>query len=1268
MTRQSNVTVEQGFTKIQRAKPQRSRFFRSLRMLAILSVLAIIVACLSVPFALSNAGLITKLVNQYAGLDPLHVDIGEIEIGWFSPLKLEKVRVMDAGGVELLRVDEIETQMSLLNLATNYSNIRNVYIRQIRLAVDVQPETTSLEEALQPLLAKWQSTEPVVETPASTSAISIEGTVQIENATVLARDSVTGQQWEFNISEAIIPIPKDFKQVPKVSLVGRVAQIDDAGNLILRSTGQFEAKVEPIANASNISEANSLVDTAQMHLTINTSGLPLEWMSLVKRRLGWFPIEQINGSATVQAEIDFLSLNSITANIATAQLDRVRIDAPEYFGQSGATMNQIRLAGDIRLSNNHIQTDRMQLTSDVGFIRTTAKVPWPFENPSLTRPWVPGADLTVDGEIDLARLLQVAPEIIALQDQTRLTSGKATLSLRHTQDKNSSTGMPRAILDIRLGALQAEYAGNQLVWDEALQVQTQLVPPASASQQDVEFQVNCKAEFCDIQGQGTLNYGQVVAKVDLDKLERRLSQWVKLPTESLSGSANATLNWQQQAEDRIIASAKVDTTALSVILPSGKLDEPAWQGIASATLQLKGLEVVQVDRAEAKLTSAREKFDVVMNTPLRFAELPAGSPPPRPTTAVANIRCDLAACLNRCKILTGVDPGVNASGIFIVQAESTIDNLNPVLETATFETTDLTLIGDGYVIREPRIQGNFRGRLDTNDIAGMQIDELIAQAESFALTAKDSASDQTGYLRNGQAAFRVDPARLMKSYQSTAVTTNGQPADEYAVGGDMTGQVQWWLNSKQADWQISVDAKDLVVSQIASPASSAAKLVSATTSISPNGETKIWEEPQVKMDAKGTYVFDDGSLDLPTFVVQSEWIAVAGSTQYLATKTQTEVNCSGQVTYDMKTVTERLKPYIGTFATVRGQRTEPFQFRWLARNDSTSSWTDSLTAKTTIGWDEAQMVGIVIGNSSVPISINKGVLVTATEIPISQGTLRWDLQSNLAAEPMKISQKPQTVLDHVAITPEMCSGWLKYIAPLVSEVAAVQGQLSLEIERAEISPFNYLDQTVAGKLFVHGANVGPGPLSDQLIGIARQIRAMRKGLTLDPSTINDDLWVQMPEQKISFTVDQGNITHRDVQLKIGDVLVTTSGAVSLDGKLQMVARVPIQQQWVAENQLLASLAGQTLDVPIGGTLQQPRLDFSSIGSVTQQLVTAGVQKAAQKQIDKGLNKLLGPLQNQLEPLQQQIQALPNQLPAMPQLPQLPNFGFPGFGAPAQPKQ
>ncbi len=1250
----SRDTSDDAYSKV-RSNGGRKRRFSRLRLMGIGLLVFCVGLILAVPFVASNAGLATSLINRFAGVDPLTVQLKSVSIGWFSPLKLENLRVLDERGTELLQVGEIETQLSIWSLMTNYTDLRTVYIRQTKVSVDVQPNMTSLEEALKPILAKYATPEDTtVEVPDDSGAPASEftGTIQIENAAVLARDSVTNEQWEFSITDAVIPLPSSNVPVPEIEINGRVAQVDATGSLILKSTGQFQAIVASTKNDQSLLATVPNSPSSSMHVTLATNGMPLEWISLVKRRLGDLPIDAMTGSATMQADIDVQSLDNLMIRIATAQVDQLQVRSASLLGAQGAALKQVRLVGNIAMNGSTLKADQLQLTSDFGYLRANARTSLPPNIPSLAQPWVKDAEFAIDGELDLAKLTQVAPDLIAMRDQTRLTSGKATLTVRQLA-ASSPEQVPNVDCNVRLGSLQAEINGSKMQWEEALQLRAEVVP-SEASSQAAEFKMNCIAEFCDIVGRGTLNQGQLSAKIDLDKLENRLSQWIQLPTESLAGSANAKLVWNQQGQDRVVASATVDSSPLSIVLANGKIEEPAWKGTATTSMQISELELIQLDHASLKMQSEMEAVDINITSPLRLAAMPAGSPSLPATNLSARFKADLGSCTNRCRVFAALDLGMAMAGICDVQVDGTIQNMMPTLSNATYDVTGLRIKGDGYSVNENRVQGNFKGHIDPMNIAAMRVEEMVVQAESFALSARDAAASQPDYLRNGQAAFRIDPNRLMRSIQ----TGDGSVPSNLVYRGDVTGQMQWLLNAKQIDWQVSLDGKNVAVDQMPNNAMSPTTLVSASSIPNTAAATNLWEEPQVKADVRGSYAFESGVLDIPMATLQSEWMAFAGKTNYTPGKSDTVIKCDGQLTYDMQAVTQRMKPWIGDYVKATGQKSGPIEFTWRARNDGSGTWADSLSAKTDIGWDQVDIVGIALGTGSVPMTIDHGVLKTATEIPVSQGTVRWDVTSNLANEPLMIIQKPQTVLDHVAITPQMCQGWLKYVAPILSNVAAIQGQLSLEVERAEILPLDLNNQTVSGKLHIHGASVGPGPLADQLIGIARQIRSLRKGITADAATVNDDLWLQMPEQKIAFNVERGLISHKDLKLKIGDVVINTSGGARLDGSLQMMASVPIVPEWVSENQYLASLAGKTIDLPIVGTLQQPRVDFSVMTTISQQLISSAAQKAVQTQVDRGLNKLLGPIQNQLQPLQNQIQSLPSQLP---QLPQLPNLGIPGFG-------
>ena len=76
-------------------------------------------------------------------------------------------------------------------------------------------------------------------------------------------------------------------------------------------------------------------------------------------------------------------------------------------------------------------------------------------------------------------------------------------------------------------------------------------------------------------------------------------------------------------------------------------------------------------------------------------------------------------------------------------------------------------------------------------------------------------------------------------------------------------------------------------------------------------------------------------------------------------------------------------------------------------------------------------------------------------------------------------------------------------------------------------------------------------------------------------------------------------------MQIGDVTIRTRGQVGFDQPLRLVAEIPVQDRWVAQQPYLAGLRGQTLKVPIRGTFQRPSLDARVLQSLTAAIVARG---------------------------------------------------------------
>ena len=1229
-------------------RPQRKFGLKRIFIISLFVVLALV--GLGIPLALQNRNFVVSMANNYAGLAPMRIDLSSIECGWFRPIKIRGLRLVDEQGAELVQVAEVETELTLLNAMTNYRNLKTVTIRGASVHLDVQPGTTNIEQALKPFLDVAPAQNASVPTSTSTAIASpFVGRIRIADAVVHARDSVDLTSWDFILKQADLPLPTTEQPIPPMNLVGTLQQTTARPGEVLMG-GQFNIQTQPLAQPLG---SNPKPDLIPLKMTIATNGLPLHWYDLVKRRFPDLPLERIVGLATIQADMELHNQQHVVAQIQTAQIDALQLSAPDLIGPRGASIQQMRLSGSIHKGNDRIRTEGLTLQSDVGNVSVVADLPFPPPMPTVGQPWLLDSDYDVNGAMNIAKIIQVAPDLIQMQDQVKLVSGQATLHAVQQKNVGDAKTPPTSKFQLDLGGLQANMGGTNMRWDQALKAVVDIKPSLSGVP---VFKADCTAEFCEIHGEGGLLQGQLAGSFDLAKMQQRLSQWFALPVESMTGSAECQLAWKQDEGNRLIANGAVKTTLVRLTNKHGQLNEPAWEGEFQLVGRVDQGSLIQVDRSLMKLSAQGELLSATVLEPISLVTATPGMTKLPPAGIQLKLVGDLAGWQRRAQLFAGVDPGVQIGGNCELDASGVIDMTHVELTKATLNASDFNVQSGTTRYFEPQLLANFDGRIDTQDLTKLQVNNLLVQTLSFALQGKDEAVPNQGLARTGNAAYRINPTQLMTALQSGPATANS-----ILVEGDVTGQIRWQVDPKQLAWVMTTDAKNIRALQPSDQPST--KLVSTSGSASPSSSV-LWEEPEARMSINGRYDISTGNLEIPQSQLQTQWFAYGGATTMTSSKEKTLIVSKGNVTYDAALVAERLKPWTGSYLAIQGQRTQPVEVTWTSSSNPNSSWADSLQAKSNIGWDQANLIGIPIGQSEVPLRIENGHFLTKAEIPVSQGKLRWNLDGNIAGTPLSIVQTPETVIDNVAITPQMCQGWLKFVAPLLADVTSVQGNLSLKIDEAIIVPLDLPKQTIKGELMVHGANVGPGPLADQLLMLVQQIRNFRKGIGAADGGGAATSWLQMPEQRVQFDVQQGRVAHKNMQIQAGDVVINTSGSVGIDGALELIASVPIQKDWVDKTPALQSLAGQQIQVPLRGTVQRPQLDYSSLTSLAQQVGTAALRNEAQKQIEKGMNKFLGPLSNQLAPFQQGMQQMQQgvqqNLPQLP-LPNLQNFQLPGFG-------
>jgi hypothetical protein len=245
--------------------------------------------------------------------------------------------------------------------------------------------------------------------------------------------------------------------------------------------------------------------------------------------------------------------------------------------------------------------------------------------------------------------------------------------------------------------------------------------------------------------------------------------------------------------------------------------------------------------------------------------------------------------------------------------------------------------------------------------------------------------------------------------------------------------------------------------------------------------------------------------------------------------------------------------------------------------------------------------------------------------------------------------QPGTIVDHVRISPEMCRSWLKYLAPLAADATSAEGHFSVAIDDARFPVTDPTGGNIQGKLVIHSAQIGPGPLSQELFGVVQLIRAIIDKQPLAMAQQNPISWLDMPEQQLTLQLADHKVFHRDMQFTVNDVAIRTSGWVGMNQQIALVAVVPVQDQWVSKNNYLAALKGQTIQLPINGTLTRPQLDRTALNQLTKQTVIGAGTNLLEQQINRGTGILDRELNRGLNKIFQP-KAIPN----------------PGTAPPAQP--
>ncbi|MBE0535821.1 MAG: hypothetical protein IH624_09140 [Phycisphaerae bacterium] len=309
---------------------------------------------------------------------------------------------------------------------------------------------------------------------------------------------------------------------------------------------------------------------------------------------------------------------------------------------------------------------------------------------------------------------------------------------------------------------------------------------------------------------------------------------------------------------------------------------------------------------------------------------------------------------------------------------------------------------------------------------------------------------------------------------------------------------------------------------------------------------------------------------------------------------QGKTNVTGELEarYDLAAVTAMGAAFLPGGLAMEGIRTTQLTFN-SEYPTGADKFLANLNGSTVLGFDRATYVGLHIGPAEMRFLADEGfVTIAVPPARVNDGRTQFAGNINLQETPMTLRMAaPTQLVENVNINDDMSRQLLVYVNPLFANQVDVTGVANFRCERLAVP----LDSaSMREDLHLTG--------TIQLDGVRLQPRGLLGQLVRSPTVLTI-----LPTQ---FIVQDGFVSYKDMEARIGEYPVNFSGRVGLDRTIDMNVTFP----W--------ALTGRTVKVgdpaarvtaPIEGTLDNPTINIEKlVESLGKQLLEEELRKQEQE--------------------------------------------------------
>ncbi len=784
------------------------------------------------------------------------------------------------------------------------------------------------------------------------------------------------------------------------------------------------------------------------------------------------------------------------------------------------------------------------------------------------------------------------PETLRIREGTEITSGKVQLAVASSRQD----GEPVWSGEIAASHLGALADGKSLVWENPLAVTFAARQSAAGIVVD---RAECTSSFLHVNAAGSIDDLTATASFDLARLLDELQQFADLSELHLAGQGEAKLVLKRSAGDKFTADGQFAARGFQFVPIAG--GQPWKEDKLVATLELGGQfeneTLRRIDRATLTVDVGSERLGAQLREPIV-----------EPANAAWPLQCswrgNLQPWTTRLQTCLGLS-GWDLRGAGNAQAVVTCSRKAIEVDHAKVDFAQLQVWGPGWFVSEPVASLTCEGRWDVDGRRGeVRQARFNAGTTSAVVTNAVLQTPVEGWkLDGGSALVGVDLATLYRWRRDPRV------APAWRVSGRLAAEAELKHDASQTAARVNGTIDQLVMVDLTQRGTGTA--------------AGTWQEPRITLAALGTYRPQIEQLQLDQLQLASAALRCDAKGKVPLSEQGGDLDVSGTLQYDWQQLAPLWRPYLGDGVQIAGQQTRKFSLggRLTGSPLAADSWRQ-VTGEAAVGWSGMNLYGFLVGPADISAKLAEGQLRTKPiDMAVSDGRLTFAPVVRVTPAPAELYFPQGPLLANIHLSPEMCKRGLKFIAPIVAETTVAEGRLSVTMDGGRIPLGDPRGGDVAGHMAIRG-QVKPGPVAQEFMVVVNELATVLQKGNLQPLTGQAGALLSIDTADIEFRMVDRRVYHRNLKFTIGTLPITTHGSVGLDDEsLAMIAEIPIQAKLLGRDLSLGALEGQTLQIPVGGTLSKPQLDRGVLRQFTAQLLQNLTRGVLQNELGKQLERL-----------------------------------------------